>query len=85
MDNALKQLMKIFEDVPDNEKAREIFDSLFVLVENGSIVAFRNDEGEVIYRSFIHCTREDLSRAISLKELNDSQEELIRQIQSQYN
>lgn len=81
----MKQLLEIYSDLPDNEKARELFEALYTLVENGSVVAFRDEEEGVIYRAQIHTTREDIKRAISLEELRAGQEEIIKQIQSQYN
>jgi hypothetical protein len=81
----MSELLEIYSDLPENEKARALFEALYTLVEEGSVVAFRDENEGIIYRAQIHASRQDIARAVSLDELRAGQEEIIRQIQSQYN
>jgi hypothetical protein len=80
----MKELFQIFDDLPDNEKARAIFDSFYELILQGTVVALR-DGDDIIYRANIHCSREDIVNSLSPTEVYNRQEELITKIQAQFN
>jgi hypothetical protein len=84
MNDVIKELFDIFDDVPDNEKAREIFNTLYTLILEGKVLAIK-DGDDIIYRANIHCSREDIKRAMKLSEVEAKQEYLIKQIQAQFN
>lgn len=81
----IKQLMTIFSDVPETEKAREIFGTILAGVEQGAIVAFKDDNGDICYKHQIHASRAEVARQLTPKELEQRNEEIIQQINAKFN
>lgn len=81
----LKALMSIFSDVPETEKAREIFDTILAGVKEGAIVAFRDADGEICYKHQVHTSRAEMARQLSPQELEQRNEEIVRQINAKFN
>jgi hypothetical protein len=80
----IDDLIKIVSDLPEEDRARALFDLLLAGITGGKIIAFM-EHGELIYRHVEHCTGVEIAARIDPEEIEKQHDELIRQLKAGMN
>ncbi len=85
MSNAIEDLVKLYEHVPEADRLEACQSDLLNLIRADKMVAFIDDTGDVCYKHAYHVTDEDRLTALSIEQVIQSQRETLRRVAGGWN